>query len=433
MSLDKRRWLILLAGIVANLCQGAAYASSIFAKPVLEFLHCMVAKNGHIGPDMNKWAFAFSLNLGMLPVGMLLSGKLADQKSPRLVVAIGALLFGGGMFLAGYTSNINWFFVTFGIMMGLGSGSAYGAIVSTAVRWFPDRRGLASGLAVGALGFGPAVIAPVALSLMAHAPAGSVPVLFTFKVLGIAFLIAMGLAALATSNPPKGYKPEGFTPSPAAKAVSGINFTWTQMLGTGKFWVLYVMYACGAFSGLMIISQASPIAKEIAGDPAQIAIFAAKAVSVIAIANAAGRVVWAYISDLIGRMPALCAMFLITAIAMFVLPQFAAQQNTFMIDAILIGICFGGYLGTFPSLCADSFGSTGMAVNYALLFSAFAVAAIAGPKVGAIIKMSTGSYSQAFIIAGVVSAVGFLTALALTASESLAKKASAALDPEPQS
>jgi OFA family oxalate/formate antiporter-like MFS transporter len=422
----------LFAGIVANLCQGAAYASSVFAKPLLEYLNCTIMTHGKLAPDMHKWAFAFSLSLAMLPIGMLLSGKMADQRSPRTVVLIGAILFGGGMFLAGFTHSITWFYLTFGVMMGLGSGSAYGAIVSASVRWFPDRRGLASGLAVGALGFGPVVIAPVAEKLMSTAPAGAVPVLFAFKVLGAAFLIAMGFAAIATTNPPKAYKPAGYTPSPAAKAASGISLTWTQMLGSGKFWGLYLLYACGAFSGLMIISQAKPMAMEIKANPDALKLFALQVVMIIAIANASGRVVWGFISDLIGRMPSLCTMFLVTAVAMFLLPRFAGQEGTFMADTILIGICFGGYLGTFPSLCADSFGSAGMTVNYALLFSAFAVAALAGPYVGANIKDHSGSYNNAYIIAGIVSAIGFIAALAMTLAESNEKKASASLNPELQ-
>lgn len=437
MNLDNRRWLILLAGILANLCQGAAYASSVFAKPMLTYLHLMAPKmvpgpeglkipdpSGALVPDMTKWAMAFSINLACLPIGMLLSGKIADKHSSRLVVILGGIFFGFGMFLASFANNLTMLYLTFGVMMGLGSGAAYGAVVSTTVRWFPDFRGLASGLAVGALGFGQFVIAPVADKIMRAAPEGTEPVLFAFKVLGIAFLVIIGLASVIVVNPKPDYKPAGFNPAaPAAKAATSDDLVWTQMLAKGKFWVLYLMYACGAFSGLMIISQASPIAQSMTndikalGDPKLMATAGAAIASILGLANAAGRVFWGTVSDRIGRLISLAAMFVLTAVAMFLLPKFVVERATLIPVAVVIGVCFGGYLGTFPSLCADAFGIRNMAVNYGVLFSAFSVAAVAGPFVGAHINKSYGSYDKAFLIAGAIAAVGFILALILQASD----------------
>ncbi|HEY3298648.1 MAG TPA: MFS transporter, partial [Armatimonadota bacterium] len=216
MSLDTRRWLILFWGLLANLCQGAAYASSVFAVPVLMHFNCMTPAGK---PDMTKWAMAFSLELAMLPIGMLLTGKIADQRSPRAIVLIGALLFGGGIMLAGFAPSLLVFYAGFGILAGLGSGCAYGAIVSTSVRWFPDRRGMASGLAVGALGFGPVAIVPAAEMLMRGGNPGDAA-MFAFKVLGAAFLVIMAIASIFMVNPPKGYAPANFTPSTPAQAVA---------------------------------------------------------------------------------------------------------------------------------------------------------------------------------------------------------------------
>ena len=417
MKPDQKRWFILFAGILANLCQGAAYASSVLAGPLMKYLNLgQMMADGKFKPDMPKWALVFSLNLAMLPVGMLLSGKIADQKSPKLIVFIGALLFGGGVFLAGYTHSMNWFYGTFGILAGLGSGAAYGAIVSTVVRWFPDRRGLASGLAVGALGFGPVVIVPVVNMLHPEEH-----IMLVFQVLGAAFLVIMSLASLVMVNPPKGYVPANFTPkTPAQGSTSGIDLTWTQMLGKSRFWLLYLLYVCGAFSGLMFTSQAKQIVmgmQETGLDPKSLGIFAGKIVMVIAISNATGRVLWGTISDWIGRQWALVLMFLITAIGMFMMPKLAAETGTIVVGAVLIGACFGGYLGTFPPICADSFGGRNMAVNYALLFSAFAVAAIIGPGVAAGIQKATGSYNPAFMRAGAVASLGFVVALGMALSK----------------
>ena len=403
--MDRRRWLVLAAGIMANLCQGAAYASSVFAVPMLTHLGLSaLGPSGKPEPDMTKWAAAFAWNLGFLPVGMLLSGKLSDKGNPRLAIILGGIFFGLGMFLAGFAASFGWFVASFGVMMGIGSGMAYGAVVSVAVKWFPDRRGLASGLAVGALGFGSFIIAPVAELLMKHAPvaAGS-SVLYAFKVLGIAFTIIMAIGSLILSNPPKDYAPAGYQ-AQVEGAGNGNDLVWTEMLARSRFWVLYVLYACGAFTGLMIISQAKPMVLYAGYSKG----FATGVVSIIGLANATGRILWGFISDKIGRIASLALMFLITCATMLLFTRFIKDQSTLVPAAVLIGVCFGGYLGTFPSLCADSFGSTNLAVNYAVLFSGFSVAAISGPYVGGFIKTSTGSYDRAFIIAAAVAGFGLL-------------------------
>jgi MFS transporter, OFA family, oxalate/formate antiporter len=400
-----KRWGILLAGILANTCQGAAYASSVFAKPMMSQLGCMkMGPDGTLAPDMTKWAIAFSVNLAFLPVGMLISGLISDRRGSRLVIALGGVVFGLGMFLAGFSTSFPMFLLTFGVLIGVGSGSAYGAIISTAVRWFPDSRGLASGLSVGALGFGTAIIAPVAVWLMSPDVAIGVPVLFAFRVLGAAILLIIVVASIVITNPPEGYKPAGFVSKPDT-SVSTIECPWPDMIAKLKFWMLYITYACGAFSGLMIISQASPIAQ----DMTKLTKEAAAAIpAAIGLANACGRVFWGFVSDWIGRMQAVMVMFAITAVAMFTLPETVAQRNTLLVASVFIGLCYGGYLGIFPSVCADSFGAKNLSVNYALMFSAFSLAAIVGPQVGARVRALTGSYNEAFTIAGIVVLAGLL-------------------------
>jgi len=404
--------------------------------------------HGHLGPDMTKWGVAFSINLAMLPVGMLLFGKLADQRSPRLVVFVGGLLFGMGMFLSGWVTSIKMFYVTFGLIMGLGSGAAYGTVVATTVRWFPERRGLASGLAVGALGFGTALIVPIADKLMKGAEAllrgrpiptahqvaemikmgqhvPTIPVLFTFKVLGIAFLALICLASIIMVNPPKDWKPAKAVVAAVAKKVSVADLTWTQMLGTGEFWILFLLYACGAFSGLMVYSQAKQIGLKIVPgdlDPKAVALFASALVSSLGLANAFGRVLWGFVSDWLGRIPSLCLMFLITAVTMFLLPKLALDRFALLPAGLLIAACYGGYLGTFPSICADYFGGKNMQVNYALLFFGFAVAAIAGPTVAGKVLQRNGNYDQAYLIAGAVAAAGAIISLLLAMVQSKASK-----------
>ena len=422
MKLDHKRWLILLAGILANLCQGTAYASSVFAVPVLKHLGLMVDGK----PDISKWALAFSINLACLPVGMLLSGKIADMRGPRVVVGFAGSIFALGMFLAGCSNTYPIFLLTFGVMMGIGSGAAYGAVVSTSVRWFPERRGLAAGISVGALGLGTMLIAPIALALLKDHD-----ITWTLRCFGLLFLAIMILTSLVMTNPPAGYCPAGFTPKAGGGATDGMS--WTQMLGTGKFWMLFAMYACGAFAGLMIISQAKQIGGGLQGtsdDPlakltAQLGgVFAGKAefpvgiVAFLGLTNALGRIFWGFVSDKMGRLQTLATMSLLTAVSLAVIPGMTTPDWKFVVAILMVGLCYGGYLGIFPSLCADAFGAKNLTVNYAVLFSSFSLAAIAGPYVAAAIKKSSGTYNDAFYVAAVVAAVG----LAVTTASMIAAK-----------
>ncbi|MGC8863740.1 MAG: L-lactate MFS transporter [Armatimonadota bacterium] len=390
MNPDRNRWFILAACVFANLVSGAAYASSVFKRPMME----------HLGCTEQQWALAFSLTLAFLPVGMLMSGRIVDKGSPRTAVALGALLMGLGAFLAGYARSLTWLYMTFGVMMSLGNGSSYGAVIAVSVRWFPDRRGMASGLTVGALGFGTAIIAPFAQWLLQQPGLG---VLGMFRVLGITFFLVLALASLVMRNPPA-----DFAPREELRQSSDRDLRWTEMLARPRFWLLYTLYASGVFSGLMVISQAATIAQELTHLSKAAS---AGVVSLLGLANAAGRVTWGAVSDRIGRLPSLALMFLVTMIAMLLLPQLATDRETLIAAVIVIGLCFGGYLGTFPSLCADSFGETNAAVNYALLFSAFSVAGLAGPYVAARFAQGSGGYAAAFRVAASVCSAGLILTL----------------------
>lgn len=428
MNTKTERRIILAVGILANMCQGAAYASSVFARPFIEHLGLVAPGTGGTPmPDMAKWALLFSINLACLPLGMLISGKIADAGRPRLVVALGGVMFGIGMLATGFSNSLTWALLSFGIMMGIGSGAAYGVIVATSVQWFPDKRGLAGGLSVGALGLGTLLIAPLARWLMESAPETQTPVLWAFKILGLIFFVTIVVASGFMRRPPTGYKPEGLRPRAGkAAATDTVDVDWKTMAGKPAFKVLFLTYACGAFSGLMIISQASPIAQQSAGlSPAE----AAWIVSLVGLANALGRVFWGFVSDKTSRLGALFAMFLITAATMFLLPQLSTNKLSLLLACMTAGACFGGYLGIFPSICADYFGTRNLTVNYALLFSAFSLAAIAGPISAGKIHTLTGSYVNAFIIAGSVSSVGAILTIVAMAMRKTGKDTEPGVNP----
>lgn len=389
MKFNRRRWLVLAAGILANACCGAGYAFSVFKKPLIGILHCT-------DPQVT---LAFSLTVVFLPLGMLVSGAVAQKYGPRAAIVIGGLVFGLGVFLSGFSDSLGWLYATFGAMSSFGQGMSYGTCIAVSVSWFPDRKGLASGLVVSALGVGTLVVAPLAQTLIAR-----VGVLGTLNALGVGILIIVIGASRFITNPPKDLI------AAAGPSTDDAQTSWRAMLARPLFWAMFAMYLFGTFAGLMVISQAADIAQKMT---MLTAAAASVAVGLLGAANSVGRLFWGGISDRLGRLPALAAMFAVTALAMLFLPHLAESRAGLTIGFVLIGLCYGGYLGTFPSLCADTFGGRGLASNYALLFLAFAAAGLLGPRLGAELHANTGSYVTAFRTAAALAGFGFVIAIGL--------------------
>jgi len=380
------RWLILLLGIIANLAQGVAYSSSVLSKPMMNDLL------GITEPAEIKAYFSiiFTLAIIFLPVGMVVAGRL-ERISHRLPIALGAVIYGTGVFTSSFVTDFYMLCITFGFALSFGAGLAYGPIVASAVRWFPDRKGLASGLVVAALGFGPVWIAPMCASLLA----AEFAVQQVLQILGAICFAAIGVAVLIPAAPQQ----QG-----AASASKGNNLVWTQMLCTNKFWWLFVLFFLGTVPGMMIISAASGIFVNIGGFTPE---KAAGLVAILAMGNALGRFLWGTVSDYIGRINALILMYILAASAMIALTLPAASIPAVLVCIVfVIGITFGGYLGLFPSLCAEAFGLKNMAMNYAFLFGAFAIAAIVGPRIFVAFEQA-----QAFYVAVGVALTGCVAAL----------------------
>ena len=388
MDTAKFRWIVLGLGIAANLVQGVTYSGSVIAKPLLEMVNVPEAEiKAH-------WATLFSLGIVFLPLGMIIAGWLTDKKGPRVPIALGAITFATGLFLASIATSYAFLCFTFGFLISIGSGLAYGPVVASAVRWFPDRRGLASGLVVAAMGFGPVLIAPFCSTMLSYGFHIST-ILLCWG--GIA-LIAMGAAAFITS-PPSNFQG---TAKPDAKKTAPTTtireVSWSGMIRTTDFWCLSLFFILGTMPGLMVISQANGILVSRGGfEP----VVAGVLVGVLGVANALGRLLWGLISDYLGRTNTLAVMFVCSAVAMLVLP-FAASSILLVAVMFAIGTVYGGYLGLFPSFCADSFGLKNMSLNYAVLFIAFAVSAMVGPRIYA----SLENPQHAFFIAATLALLG---------------------------
>lgn len=383
----RNRWIILIASVICNLCIGAVYAWSVFQKPLVEQFKWTASDA--------SWAFA--LTLVMMPIAMTFAGKIADQKGPKLAVLFGGILFGVGVLLSGYATSLMTLYLFHGIIGGLGVGTVYGCAMTNTVKWFPDKKGIASGLIAAGLGSGAIVFAPLAnYFIMTY------NVQAAFKILGTIYIIAIVIASLCIEMPPKNYIPAGWTPPVAQPGVSSIDKNWKEMMKDPMFYVLCVMYVMGAVSGLMIIAHASPIGQDTVGLGASTA---ALVVSILALANTLGRAFWGWMSDLIGRYNALFCIFSVFAVAMFLI-SFVHSFLPFVILVCAIGLGYGGLLGIYPTINADMWGLRNMGQNYGIMFFAFAIAAMIGPRLAAGVKQANGDYAMAFIIAAAMGVVG---------------------------
>ncbi len=384
MSTEKvmNRWLVVVGAVIVQLCLGAVYAWSLFNQPLID-------KFGWDKPDV---VLTFSITIATMSIFTIIAGKIQDKIGPRWVATCGGILLGAGLILASNATSITQLYIFYGLIGGAGIGTAYVCPLATCLKWFPDKRGLISGIAVAGFGAGSLVFKPLILVFMA-----SFGVSATFLYLGIIYLIAIVLGAQLLVVPPAGFVPAGWTP-PAVSAGGGQDFSTGQMLGTMQFYALWVMFLFGCMAGLMVIGLAKDIGTELVKLDAAAA---ANAVVIVAIFNAAGRIIWGTLSDKLGRINSLVVMYILAAVAMFSMSAVTMNNITFLALCSLIGFCFGGFLALFPSITTDYYGTKNLGTNYGIIFLAYGSAAIVGPIIGTSVP-----FTQAFLIAGVLCAIG---------------------------
>ncbi|HEV1996555.1 MAG TPA: OFA family MFS transporter [Candidatus Dormibacteraeota bacterium] len=385
-GLDRRRWLILAAAIVMQLALGAVYAWSVFVKPLKTLNHW----------STTEVSLTFTLAIFFLGIGSTVGGFRLDRVGPRLMGTIAGVVYGAGIIGASLaTRNLTLLYLTYGVIGGLGLGLGYIVPVATLVKWFPDRRGLITGLAVGGFGAGALITAPVATSMIKSSGVSS-----TFLVLGIVYLVVVVGASQFYRAAPVGYRPAGWTASAAqVKQRANVDFTPGQALRRGQWYMLWAMLCLNVSAGIMLISQAAPIGIEVTHVSA---LAAAGLVGVIAIFNGAGRVFWGTVSDFIGRRNVFLTMFMLQAVLFLILPN-ARSYVLFASLAAVIALCYGGGFGTMPAFAADYFGPRFAGSIYGLMLTAWGVGGVIGPVLIAQVRDRTGGYSGAmYVIAGVM-------------------------------
>ena len=382
------RWGIAVAAVIMQICLGAVYGWSVFKIPLMRTQHW-----SETAVQLN-----FTLAIFFLGVGTIVGGLWQDRKGPRLVASVAGLVYGIGYILAGIfarNQSLNGLYFAYGVLGGLGMGMGYICPVATLVKWFPERRGLMTGVAVCGYGAGALVMSPIAARLIiAHS------VSYTFIALGVVYLILVTASAQFYANPPQGWKPAGWVHSSAvAKAATKYEYTVKEAMGTWQFWALWAMLFLNVSAGIMIISQASPMAQQMVG---MTAISAASMVGLISIFNGLGRVFWAWVSDFLGRSRVYFLLYVIQVIIFFSLPEIH-NLTLFSIAFAIIGLCYGGGFGTMPSFTADFFGAKFMGGIYGIILLAWGAAAIPSPIMSARLHQATGRFDTPIhVIAGVL-------------------------------
>ena len=389
------RWWRVVGGLSMNLALGSLYAWSVFVAPLEK----------QFGWKRADTSSVFGVAVIVFALSFIVAGRLQDKFGPFWVSLTGGVLVSAGFFFSAYTTNLTYLIICFGVLGGIGNGFGYATPIPVMAKWFPDKRGLAVGLAVAGYGGGSAIFGPLAnLYLIPHYGWQA-----TFMILGGIFLVMTLVGAFLLKNPPVGYRPAGWTPAPAAKAAATTyEFTPREVLATPTFYFMWVAYALGTFGGFMAISQLVPFAKS---QGVSSAALATMGLFVGAIGNASGRILSGWMSDALGRLNVLRLMIAISAIAMPIL--YAVGNNVALLYILVFVVywCYGTQLSVNASTTSDFWGTKNAGINYGMLFTAWGVTGYFSAKAGGWLFDKYKNYKYAFYLAAGLAVVALLCEL----------------------
>jgi OFA family oxalate/formate antiporter-like MFS transporter len=413
------RYVTVFGGLLVQVCLGSIYAWSFFQNAL---------QVGVYSWPVLYTQLPFAAGLASFACFMVIAGRWQDRAGPRKVATVGGILLGAGYVLAWLVDVVAggdavvgtiYLVITYGIIGGAGIGFAYVCPIASLQKWFPDKKGTITGIAVAGFGAGALVIGYAEDFLLRLVQVQTnLTIGVPFLILGIVYLVGVTVGAQVLRNPPPGWVCPGYTPSTTTADGKGLSIMPGQMIRTSGFWLLWFMFVLAATAGLMVIGNVKTAATAI--DPSA-STWAALILGVLALFNAAGRIVWGAVSDRIGRENTMFTMFTVLAGSMFFfafisppsIPFFAVNWQLVMVVASVIGFCFGGNFSLFPSCTADLYGSKNVGKNYGVLFTAYGIAGILGGLVAGLLKGWTGSYMMAFIVTGLLAVAAALLTFGL--------------------
>ncbi|MFA6177039.1 MAG: OFA family MFS transporter [Phycisphaerae bacterium] len=388
------RWLVAVAGVAIQMMLGTVYAWSVFKNPLIK-------NHGWSAPQVG---FTFTLTIFFLGFSAALGGRFVDKAGTKKVASIAAILFGLGTLLAGAADSIGniWLlWLGYGVIAGIGNGLGYVTPVAVLLRWFPDKKGFITGLAVMGFGLGAAVMGQIAPIMIKQ-----IGIANTFYIAGAIFLAGLLIAAQKLVNPPADYAVAGNGAKNSPAAIS-VDFKTARTMN--QFYILWGILFLNVTAGIAIVSNLSPMAQQqlSLSDPA---IMAGRIVAVAALFNGLGRLFWGALSEKIGRNTAFLLIFG-TQIPLFLILPHVTSTAIFTTICCYILLCYGGGFGTMPSFTADTFGPKYIGSIYGPILFAWGVAGAVGPMLMEWVKKTSNSFAMALSIAAGILVLGFIITL----------------------
>ena len=393
-----RGWTVVLAALGVNLIFGSLYAWSVMGKALAGQWHW----------TKTQAMLPFAACTAAFAVTMIFAGRWQDKIGPRYVAMLGGIVFGLGLVLSSFVHTCGPMLLTFGLVGGIGIGLGYSATTPPSIKWFPPaRKGLITGIVVSGVGLAAVYMSPLTNSLLK-----STSIQQTFMILGIGTIVLVSLMAQLLTNPPVGYVPAPAAASAAAQArrapAARRDLDWHEMLRTGQFYQLWLMFVLSASAGLLIIGNITLVAQDQVPNWDKAFLL----VMVVAIFNTCGRFVSGFLSDRLGRTNTMVLAFVLQAVNMFAFVHYRTPE-LLLFGSAFTGLCYGTIFTLFPAATADFYGVRNLGVNYGLLFTAFGVAGVTGSVLGGRVRDLFGSYAYAFTTCGVMLLAGAVLAFLL--------------------
>ena len=385
-----RRGVILICAALCGALTASLNIWSIFQKPLMEAY----------GFSPQSVSFAYTIVIAMIGLSGPVGGWLQRKAPAHIIMTVAGIGFGLGWFLTGFASTIPVLYISFGLLVGVCDGICYNLALAIATRWYPDKRGFANGVALAIMAIYPLFTAPMGNMIIEN-----FNVSIAFNIVGVFCIVGFIVLSRFLKMPAADFKPEGWNPPAESDTKRVKNYTSGQMLKTPFFWTLLLFFGTVACTGCVMLSTVSLVGQVQAGMDAATG---ALMVGIFAIANGTGRLGLGAISDKLGRFQTMFVAVAVTAVIHLFLFANATSTAIFIVEACILGICFGGIMAIMPSVCADAYGPGNAGQNYGFMFIGYTLASFIGPVVSANALATTGSYSSAFPFLGALCIVGLV-------------------------